>query len=238
MVQPQGGQSNLPALEASSPPLFYDCGEAEDRKEPSRDHFMRHIDDGTKPCPKSMEENEWWRAERRAGRPLPDWEPIQGYRSPGMYTCGDTNEREFAVEAHYNHHINLGEVPCPKSRAEAAWKRAERRAGYPLPDWEPKRIKWFAPTYLYRIVFHTCGSVYWGVTCQRPETRWAEHRVATTPLGKKLRADTNYTAEVVALYMDRRTAEEQERRLIEQGNPFGPLLNVKYNPDRTALSAV
>ena len=112
---------------------FYECGGAGERTAASNSHYRWHRWRGEKPCPKSLAEAAWAEAARVAGEPLPDWEP----RKEAHHECGGAEARKQASSAHYLWHRRRGEEPCPKARAEANWRQAEKRAGKPLPGWEP-----------------------------------------------------------------------------------------------------
>ena len=167
------------------------CGEAEDRERASTAHAYWHWVHGQKPCGKSRAERAWRKAELKYGRTIPDWYPgwrgapyRRGYRL-AVWECGEASKAERPTNAHVKWHKKAGEVPCMKAKAEAAWRDAEKRAGRPLPDWNPND---YAP---YRGGPYECGGAedrelpgyghlrwdlrYRGKACAkaRAEARWS-----------------------------------------------------------------
>ena len=207
----------------------YECGEAEDAEGPSEGHYSWHLSNKTTPCGLALAERSWRAAEKHAGRSLPDYKRTE----PLHYECGEAEDVERPSWSHYNWHRRKNTLPCGLAKAEMVWSQAENRAGHPLPDYPQtktmRELDWDAPTVLYRYSFED-GDAYWGITSSPdPEVRWKRQRAETTPLGEKIRSKVPFFVEVVAKYMDRRTAAEMERLVIQGGNPFGTLLNVVHN---------
>ena len=134
--QPQQAVATRPATEpAPAGSGFYRCGPPEEMERPGSGHYQFHRVRGERPCGKSLAESKWYNAERKAGHPLPDWQ----YQSPlEQHRCGGPDEAERPNSGHYRVHLMRGEQPCGKAKKEDAWLRAERYAGRPLPDWQPR----------------------------------------------------------------------------------------------------
>ena len=56
-------------------------------------------------------------------------------RYDNLYICGTRQDAQQPRGSHLNYHLLYGETPCPTSRQEAAWERAERDAGHPIPNY-------------------------------------------------------------------------------------------------------
>lgn len=143
----------------------YRCGEAADALVPCRKHYRWHKYWGTTPCPKSLFERRWWEAEKREGRSLPDGPPPSH-----NHICGDI--ASVPNEAHYIWHRSRSQrtTPCPKSVEERAWRRAELRAGRPLPEWKrPSRV---SPP-------HICGDAESASGASEAHYRWHLYRKET-----------------------------------------------------------
>ena len=124
-------------------PGCWECGPVTAAEGPGRDHYRWHQHRRELPCPKSLAEAAWWNAEQNRGRPLPLW------RLRPLHQCGTADQAAAPSEAHYGWHRYHRTTPCPKSRAEAAWQRAEKHAQRPLPDWPE--------TYQPRDGIYLCG---------------------------------------------------------------------------------
>ena len=217
----------------------HECGEAHEATTPGSGHYEQHRKRGETRCPKSLAEMAWAAAEKRAGRPLPDWEPYEppthecgqadeatepsaahygwhhhrgetpcpksraevahyqairegrgegyayGRRATAAHICGEAEEAAEPGTAHYGWHRNRGETPCPKSRAENAWARAERRAGHPLPhhDYQPRpHLRGRASK-----ADHECGQAHEGTEPSGAHYEW--HRYHRTEPCPKSRAE-------------------------------------------------
>ena len=174
----------------------YRCGTADERETASRRHYWHHQDKGTKPCGKSLAEQNWANAETKAGRPLPDWEPYK----PVFYECGDDLEDASEPgQGHRAYHIYREEEPCLKSVAEARWADAEQRHG-PIPDWRPGWRK--RPPVAYQ-----CGT-----EPERPgKGHLAWHRRKSTEPCPKSKAESNWA-----------TAEKKAGRPLPDWKPWKP----------------
>ena len=169
------------------------CGEAEDATGPNGNHSGWHRHNGTPVCGKAKREAAWYQAENTAGHPIPDYRPSKNMDG---YECGEYDERETPSGRHYGWHENSGTEPCGKSRAEVAWYRAERVAGRPLPDWQPKKP-----------VVYECGSREEAEKPSRNHYDW--HRDKNTEqCGKAL--------EEAAWYGRRLKAKKAERLVVSQ----------------------
>ena len=203
----------------------YQCGTEADAVAPSRNHYKWHKYAGTPVCGLAQREYGWAIAESHAGRVIEDYQPA---RHQGGYVCGAAADAESASGGHYGWHRWFGTQPCAKSLAEKAWEAAERRAGRKLDSHVP--FAQDVPTTVYQITFLD-GDRYYGLTSLLPETRWKEHQVADTPVGRKIRSGTVFVTEVLCVAPNRRQAAEIERMAIKAGNPWGNLLNIQHNEE-------
>ena len=118
----------------------YECGGIDQAAQPSRNHYQWHHDQEELPCPKSLAEAAWRNAELRKGEPIPNW------RYQQTHECGGAEQAKEPSEAHHGWHRYHRTRPCPKSRAEHAWQRAEKREKRPLPDY-PQHYQPQSPHY-------------------------------------------------------------------------------------------
>ena len=121
--------------------MLWQCGTADNREYPNRKHWRWHKTRPWRrgePCGRAVAERNWWKAEKRAGGPLPDWEPT------GKWRCGTLEETLLAgpTAAHYQYHRDNRQEPCQAALLSAAWRQAERVAGHPLPEWRPTKTRW------------------------------------------------------------------------------------------------
>ena len=131
------------------------CGERSEAVEPSSAHYSWHYRWNTEPCGKALEEHAWRSAEKTAGRPLSDYQPVR----PNRYVCGSAEDVEEPSRAHEKWHLRNPEErgrPCEKSVVEAAWYRWVRKTGRPAEEWwrRENRTNWNNQKVR---VFHECG---------------------------------------------------------------------------------
>ena len=161
----------------------YECGTEEDRESPSGAHYGWHKFYNTEPCGKSRAEKAWYRAEKEAGHPLPDYQYKTGWNKERTrkveYECGTSDDRTQPSKNHYAWHKFRNTEPCGKALAENAWYRAEKSAGCSLPDWQP-----------FDFYDHQCGTAD---DRKQPSTaHYKKHyREGTEPCGKGL-AERNW----------------------------------------------
>ena len=198
-------------------PEVYVCGTGEEATKPGSGHHQWHIRNETEPCDKSLWERSWYMAERHAGETIPNWRPPE----PVSYPCGPPEDAEGPSTAHYGWHNHNGTPACGRAKKENAWDAAEKRYGYPLPDYEylagKDRSK---PTALYRITGGKDLDIYIGIS-QTPDDRYQQHHTANTLVGEMLRSDTRRYFEILHWYPNWDKAEQAEKQLIKEGNPFG-----------------
>ena len=116
----------------------YVCGDADEATSPGFRHYMKHNNEGTSPCPKSLKQYAWYYAEVRAGCSLPDYQwKLNNIKD---YVCGTADTATRPDTSHYEWHRRHKTPACDKSKAENAWHYAEYRAGHSLPDyqWKPR----------------------------------------------------------------------------------------------------
>ena len=212
--------------------VTYICGEAEDATTPNRSHYSWHKYYGTKPCRKSMKEARWYEREQAKKKPIKDFKYKPLSRQPDD-KCGPAEDAIGPSLAHSSWHY-VREIPeCARSSRERRWYDAQRTSGYTREDYWGEWIwEWNVPTFLYRYLFEDL-SLYWGVTIQKPEERWKQHKKANSSLGRKIRSGMPYSVEVTWRFSNRYDAEDTEHSLIALGNPWGgEMLNTAQNNRR------
>ena len=200
------------------------CGEAQDATGPGNGHSHWHRRLGTPLCGKARTELNWYAAERKAGRSLPDYKPVRNYAG---YECGPAEAATGPSAGHYKWHRRYDTAQCGLALREMAWRNAEVTAGHPIPDYEPHSM--FDPeaqATVYQITFLD-GDRYYGVTAREPETRWREHWGRQSPLGEKMRSGVPFVTEVLCVAPTRRQAREIESMAIKAGNPWGAIINLQ-----------
>ena len=81
-------------------------------------------------------------------QPAPAPVPDLSDRWRGGHHCGPAEDRRKPSGALQEQHRREGTTRCGKANAEARWRKAEKEAGHPLPDWEPSN----------RIYGYVCGT--------------------------------------------------------------------------------
>ena len=206
------------------------CGPAEAATGPGRGHRDWHSRNGTEPCPKSIREATWSWAERREGRPLPDYQP-KFTRKMGGHVCGPAEAATEGSYAHYGWHRWNGTPICGKAQHEWRWRQAEYRINAIIEDYEPfAELNWDVPTSVYMIAWED-GTRYYGITHKPVEDRVYDHSISDRPVGDKLRSGMEHKVETLCVAPNRWVAMEIETLAIRSGNPWGELLNRQHNPD-------
>ena len=122
------------------PPKFKcKCGTAGKATGPSQKGYNYHRSRGETACAKSKREAAWYSAEQKAGHMLLDYQPTKNMEG---YKCGETGDAVEPQSAHYAWDLTHKGKACDKARAEVAWYRAQIEAGYPLPDYKPRKNNW------------------------------------------------------------------------------------------------
>ena len=207
------------------------CGGAADYQEPTARGYQHHRQADEEPCPKAVIEARWAAAQRREGRPLPDWIPPE----PVSYACGEAHEAEEAGWGHSGWHRARNEPVCPKGRREAAWAQYQNDTGRVVDHYEPGQpLDYDIATYLYVRRF-VDADYYWGMTSNNPTDRWDDQNRETADLSRKLRTGIRCLSAVVAVCPDRYQTADLERIAIQTGAP-DLLLNIQHTASQTPLT--
>ena len=94
------------------------------------------------------------------------------------HQCGTADQAEYSTEAHYALHKYYGTEPCGKSKVEANWRRAERRAGEPLPNWKPRELLRF-----------DCGPAKDATAPTKSHYSWHKRTNVSSPICEKSRRE-------------------------------------------------
>lgn len=165
-------------------------------------------------------------------------EPVLHYRlHPGrrrVLACGEVDDYCYPTQWHQHEDFRRGgaDAVCGKAKAEAAWRNAERRAGYPLALWEPsdrlrkgRRRDYSKPTAVYILRFPD-GAYYFGSSVS-PEKRLREH--VAKPVGNVQRWVNEYgrpELETLAWFDTATEAREAEYLLVKTCGGDSACLNV------------
>ena len=213
------------------------CGPAVEATGPSKAAEWYHQQWGTPLCGKAKREKAWYLAEYRAGHTIADYQPKR-HLGEG-WKCGAAEDATGPFTGHYATHYREGTLPCQRARREYGWWKAERDAGFSIPNWRPENADQWRTCWLYRIWFAD-GSVYVGIS-HRPDYRHRQHQQADSPVGERIRAGMIYKFEPLFELPNRSWAEEVEagtiRRMTEDGKH---IINQKYtgNYEREVREAV